>query len=96
VRRAAKVDANQSEIVDALRAGGAKVECLHGVGGGVTDLLVLFRGDLFLLEVKDGAKPPSDRKLTPAQVEWHRQFSNPNLHVVCTVDEALAAIGAKR
>lgn len=95
MRRAAKVDDNQPEIVSALRAVGARVECLHGVGGGVTDLLVLFQGDLFLLEVKDGNKPPSDRKLTPAQVAWHREFANPNLHVVCNVQEALDAIGAK-
>lgn len=96
MRRAAKVDDNQPEIVSALRAVGARVECLHGVGGGVTDLLVLFQGDLFLLEVKDGSKPPSDRKLTPAQAVWHRKFANPNLHVVCNVDEALAAIGVNR
>ena len=95
MRRAAKVDRNQAEIVDALRAVGARVECLHGVGGGVTDLLVLFRGDLWLLEVKAGDKPPSERKLTPAQVCWHREFANPNLHVVCNVQEALDAIGAK-
>ena len=95
MRRAPHVDRNQAEIVDALRAVGARVECLHGVGGGVTDLLVLFRGDLWLLEVKDGDKPPSERKLTPAQVCWHREFANPNLHVVCNVQEALDAIGAK-
>lgn len=95
MRRAPKVDRNQAEIVDALRAVGARVECLHGVGGGVTDLLVLFRGDLFLLEVKDGAKPPSARRLTPDQFEWHRRWANPNLHVVCNVSDALQAIGAK-
>lgn len=94
--RAKRVDANQSEIVDALRAVGARVQVTSAVGEGFPDLFVVYRATIHALEVKDGAKPPSDRKLTPAQVEWHRQFSNPNLHVVCTVDEALAAIGAKR
>jgi len=92
--RARKVDRNQAEIVEALRAVGARVEPLHAVGGGVTDLLVLFRGELSLLEVKDGAKPPSARRLTPDQVEWHRRWACKGLHIVSTVNEALIAIGA--
>ena len=57
--RAKRVDANQGEIVDALRAVGAKVQPLHMVGEGVPDLLVRYRGDLHLVEVKDGRKPPT-------------------------------------
>lgn len=92
--RAAKVDANQSEIVAALRRVGATVQPLHTVGKGCPDLAVGWRGQTFLIEVKDGNKPPSARKLTDDQVEWHGGWKG-QVAVVKSVDEALAAIGAK-
>ena len=71
MRRAAKVDRNQAEIVEALRKIGATVQPLHSVGAGCPDLLVGFRGVNYLIEVKDWQKPPSQRKLNELQVEWH-------------------------
>jgi hypothetical protein len=65
VRRAARVDANQRAVVEALRAMGATVQLLHAVGKGCPDLLVGFAGRNVLLEVKDGNKRPSARALTP-------------------------------
>jgi hypothetical protein len=56
VRRAAKVDANQREVVAALRGAGASVQLLHAVGEGCPDLLVGYKGLTMLLEVKDGSK----------------------------------------
>jgi hypothetical protein len=91
--RAAKVDANQSTIVDALRKIGATVQPLHTVGKGCPDLLVGWRGINTLIEVKDGKKPPSARTLTPDQVEWHGGWKG-RVAVAKSVDEALAAIGA--
>lgn len=84
MRRAAKVDANQAEIVQALRAVGAlpvyiKEPC---------DLVVGYRGKNFLLEVKN--RDGKD-ELTKAQVEfiatWPGQFE-----VVRTPDEALRVV----
>lgn len=92
MRRAAKVDANQPQIVAALRDVGASVQPLHAVGKGCPDLLVGFRGVNHLLEVKDGSLPPSARKLTEAQEEWHPSWRG-NAVVVKSVDEALEAIG---
>ncbi len=92
MRRAAKVDRNQPEIVGALRAVGASVEPLHAVGKGCPDLLVGFRGVNHLLEVKDGSLPPSARKLTEAQQQWHPSWRG-NVVVVKSVDEAMKAIG---
>ena len=93
-RRAAKVDANQGEIVAALRQIGASVHPCHGAGEGFPDLAVGWQGQTFLLEVKDGNKPPSARVLTPAQVEWHLNWRG-HKAVVINVREALEAIGIK-
>ncbi|WP_333846890.1 hypothetical protein [Phaeobacter italicus] len=90
---AARVDRNQKEIVKALRKVGASVEHLHAVGKGCPDLLVGFRGGNYLLEVKDGKKPPSARKLTPDQETWHCAWLG-TVYVVKSVTEALIAIGA--
>ena len=92
---AAKADANQSEIVAALRKVGATVQHLHSVGQGCPDLAVGYRGATYLLECKDGSKPPSARKLTDNQIEWHANWRG-HVAVVATVKEALTAIGALR
>lgn len=94
MRRAAKVDDNQAEIVDALRTVGASVQSLAAVGVGVPDLLVGFRLNTYLLEVKDGKKPPSKRELTEDQILWHIDWTGGPCVVVTSVGEALAAIGA--
>jgi hypothetical protein len=93
MRRAARVDVNQPAIVEALRAVGASVQPLHMVGKGCPDLLVAFRGDTFVFEVKDGAKPPSQRRLTPDEAQWHTGWQAP-VYVVESVEDALRVIGA--
>ena len=95
MRRAARIDANQTQIVSALRSVGASVELLSAVGKGCPDLLVGYRGMNLLMEVKDGKKPPSERKLTSDQIVWHREWKGV-VTVVNSVDEALFAIGVIR
>lgn len=92
-RYAAKVDTNQAEIVAALRGVGASVLLLHRVGEGCPDTLVGFRGLSHLVEIKDGNKIPSKRKLLPTQVKWHRDWRGSPVHVVKNVTEALAVLG---
>lgn len=94
MRRAARTDANQIQVVSALRAAGAKVEDLSAVGKGVPDLLCQYQGAFYLIEVKDGRKTPSQRKLTPDQVKWHDEWKCAFLGVVESPDEALKFIGA--
>lgn len=74
MRRAAKVDANHNEIAGAFVAMGCSVRSLAAVGGGIPDLLVGFRGRNLLIEVKDGNKPKSARKLTPDQIKFHSEW----------------------
>ena len=69
--RAARTDANQTEITKALRKIGCSVQLLHSVGRGCPDMLVGYKGNNYLLEIKDGEKPESQRKLTPEQNIWH-------------------------
>jgi hypothetical protein len=93
MRRAAKIDANQDEIVSALRSAGAIVQSLAAIGKGCPDLLIAFRGNLFLLELKDGNKPPSGQKLTDAQKTWHQAWGA-LVEIVNSPEAALRAIGA--
>jgi hypothetical protein len=94
MRRAARIDANQEQVVSALRAAGATVQSLAGVGVGVPDLLVGYQGKTLLLEVKDGKKPPSERRLTEDQVRWHGAWHGGPLAVVDGVEAALRMLGA--
>jgi hypothetical protein len=49
------------------------------VGDGWPDIVVGFRGKNWLLEIKDGSKPPSKRKLTAEQEQfvayWRGQWA---------------------
>lgn len=92
MRRAAKTDDNQAAIVKALRAAGATVQSLGQVGDGCPDLLIGRRGKTLMLEVKDGAKPPSARALTDAQVLWHRYWRGGPVEIVKSIDDALLAL----
>lgn len=91
MRRAAKVDRNQAEIVLELRRAGASVQPIHTLGQGVPDLLVGFQGKNFILEVKDGERPPSEQKLTPDEAEWHRKWRG-EVAVVTDIWEALECL----
>jgi hypothetical protein len=84
VRRAAKIDANQAEIVAALRKAGYSVQSLAAIGKGCPDLLVGKRNRNFLLEIKD-----ADGKLTPQQWDWHFGWKG-DVRVARTAEEALA------
>lgn len=64
MRRAAKVDANQAEIVAYFRKAGCSVAITSALGAGFPDLVVGKAGKTILIEVKDGRKPPSERRLT--------------------------------
>lgn len=85
---ARRVDANQDQIVSALRACGATVRVISQ-GGGIPDLLVGYRGYTLLLEVKDGKKPPSARELTEPEQKFFEEWTGGMLAIVNSVDEAL-------
>lgn len=90
-RRAARVDANQKEIVQTLRNMGCSVQLLHAVGQGCPDLLVGINGHNILMEVKDGSKPPSERKLTIDQVLWHDDWRG-QVMIIKSVEHVIRAV----
>lgn len=92
MRRAARVDDNQHEIVAALRAAGCSVTSLAAVGKGCPDIVVGVGGVNYLLEIKDGRKAPSKRRLTQAEEAWHISWRG-RVSIVNSVEEALTAVG---
>lgn len=86
-------DANHAAIRDGLRRCGFTVRDIGGLGDGWPDLAVKHRGTgkVKLLEVKDPSKPPSARKLTPAEEEV-RDLLGDLYVVVETLEEAVAAM----
>lgn len=74
IRRAARVDANQSLLVELWRKMGASVLILSGVGNGCPDILLGYRGSNSLVELKDGSKPPSKQKLTSMESDFHKTW----------------------
>jgi Holliday junction resolvase len=94
MRRRAASDGNQPEIVAALRKCGATVVTCHAVGQGFPDLVVGYRGDTYMIEVKDPTQPKHRHELTPAQVEFHGAWRGKPIAKVFTVDDALRAVGA--
>lgn len=87
-RRAAKIDANQPEIVAGLRAIGASVQSLAEVGDGCVDLLVGWRNANILLELK----VPGE-KLNPLQKKWHAGWQG-RAHVVWTLQQAIEVLAS--
>lgn len=93
MRRAAKVDSNQSEIVAMLRKRGAVVLITSQLKNAF-DLLVGYNGKLYIVEVKDGNKPPSARKLTAGELQCKERFERVGVkyYVVSSVEEAIELI----
>ncbi len=91
MKKYGRTDDNHPEIVEALRKTGHSVVSLASLGGGIPDLLVGRNGINCLLEVKDGSKPPSQRKLTDSEsgfiTDWRGQVS-----VVTDIQSALDAV----
>ena len=94
IHRARRVDENQLAIVQALRKIGACVIDLSAAGRGVMDLLVCYRGRVWMVEIKNPTKPKGDQMLKPAQIKLHKAIGDAGceVHIVRNVDEAIALV----
>ena len=89
MRQRAKVDSNQSEIVKAFRKLGYSVVCTHQLGKGFPDLVIGKNGINTLVEVKDGSLPPSKRRLSPDEKEFHDNWRGTVL-IIESIEDVLA------
>lgn len=88
MRRAARIDANATQVVTALRAAGAYVWII----GLPVDLLVGYKGHTFLVEIKDGPK----KRLTALQEAFFAKWDGGTLMRVDGPEAALRMIGVMK
>jgi len=96
-RHALRKDANESDIVLALRQAGCHVDII----GLPVDLLLAYvcsdgSKRFAFMEVKDGDKSPSRRKTTKVQDEFFAKYPESEGWPVCLVDSVEAALRAYR
>ncbi len=86
-------DKNQKDIVKELRKIGCKVTITSEVSD-FCDLVVGYKRKLYLVEVKDGTKPPSARKLTPGEIKCKNAFELVGVKywIINSLSEALEMI----
>jgi hypothetical protein len=70
---------------------GLTVVHTHTVGSGMVDVVCGFRGVNYLFEIKDPAKPPSARKLTPDEQRFHDEWTG-SVHVIETLSDVLSIL----
>ena len=88
MRRAARIDANATQVVTALRAAGAYVWII----GLPVDLLVGYKGHTFLVEIKDGPK----KRLTALQEAFFAKWDGGTLIRIDGPEAALRMIGVMK
>ena len=69
MRRIARIDSNQKQIVEQLRRLGVTVLHTHQLKN-CFDILVGYEGKNYAFEIKDGSKPKSARQLTEGEQKF--------------------------
>ena len=93
MRRAAKVDENQSELVRAALQFGCTVRSLAQIGGGIPDLLIGQASRWGRRNILVEAK--SDHGvLTPDQIAFHRDWRG-QIDIARTVDQLLEVLQSR-
>jgi Holliday junction resolvase len=87
MRRAAKVDANQPEIVDCFRKFGWSVLIISQLKN-CCDIIVSKNGRTVAVEIKDGSKPPSQRKLTEGEEKFRQDWQG-EYAIVESIDDVI-------
>ncbi len=93
-RRAAKVDANQPEIVKVFRGLGWYVLIISQLKN-CCDIIVSKNGRTIAVEIKDGKKPPSAQKLSDGELKFKNDWQGEYELVNC-VDDVLKIEGVKK
>ncbi len=93
--RADRRDANEKPLLRIARQCGAWL--IKQPPGAGFDYLMIYRGGIYIIEFKDGSKPPSARKLTASEQELKEQCEARNVpyHVIENEEEFLKLLGVK-
>lgn len=91
MRARPRKDANHTDIVGTFRACGFTVLDTANIGDGAPDIFAARAGETWAIEIKDGTKPPSQRKLTPDEEvfksTWQGKYA-----IIQSVDDVLELI----
>lgn len=90
MRRAARRDENHAEVKAVFESLDCSVLDVAGIPCGF-DLIVGYKTQAIAVEVKDGEKPPSARKLTENEFSAHLNWRGPKA-IVKNNDEALLVV----
>ena len=74
---------------------GCSVWITSSCGQGAPDLVIAIGKRNLLIELKDGSKPPSQRKLTPAEAKFHDEWKG-ELYIINNEDEAIELVNRIR
>lgn len=85
LRRAARIDANQPEIVKTFRKLGWYVLIISQLKN-CCDIIVSKSGRTIAVEIKDGAKPPSAQKLTDGELKFKEEWQGEYRLINCIED----------
>lgn len=93
MRKAARVDDNQKEIVKQLRQiPNLSIAITSQLGKGFPDFIIGYKSLNYMIELKDGSKVESKRKLTPDEVIFHESWKG-QINVCNNIEEIFKLIG---
>lgn len=95
MRVRARADSNHTQIVKAFRDCGASVMDTKQLGKGAPDIVIGLNKQCVAIEIKDGAKVPSQRKLTPDEVKFHDEWQG-WIEIVYSVDDVINLVNRIR
>jgi len=84
-RRAAKIDANQPEIVKLFRKLGWYVLIISQLKN-CCDIIVSKKGRTIAIEIKDGDKPPSKQNLSEGELKFKDEWQGEYALINCIQD----------
>ena len=85
IRTRSKTDANHKEISIAFERLGWSVLDIHQIPNSA-DILIGKWMHCIVIEIKDGSKPPSNRKLTPGEIKFKDRWRGDYRIVTCLQD----------
>lgn len=84
-----RTDANHKQILQLLkRIPNLSVFSTHILGKGFPDIVIGYKGINYLVEIKDGNKVKSQKKLTEAETKFHEQWKG-QIMIAENIDEIL-------